>query len=29
MCKDDLKVLDLEEKIGQIVQKIKDWNYIK
>lgn len=27
MCKDDLKVLDLEEKIGQIVQKIKDWNY--
>ena len=29
MCKDDLKVLDLGEKIGQIIQKIKDWNYIK
>lgn len=29
MCKDDLKVLDLEEKIGQIVKNVKEWNYIK
>lgn len=28
MTLEDLKVLDLEEKIGQIVQKIKEWNYI-
>ena len=29
MSLEDLKVLDLEEKIGQVVQKIKEWNYIK
>ena len=28
MTLEDLKVLDLEEKIGLIVQKIKEWNYI-
>lgn len=28
MTLEDLKVLDLEEKIGQIVKKIKEWNYI-
>ena len=29
MESEDLNVLDLEEKIEEIVKKIKEWNHIK
>ena len=29
MKPEDLQILDLKNKIDEIVQKIKEWNYIK